>query len=163
MAISGCYLLKKFPGKGGWTYAEIPEIDKNPENPFGWVKVSGFIDSFKLNQVKLMPLGNGKLFLPVKADIRKKIKKEAGDHVDITLEIDESAYRVPREILECLENEPGNVLQKFNNLSEGEQKAYIDWIYAASTDQTRVSRIVQLIDDMSKGTGFYKRHKRELK
>lgn len=70
------YLLQKFPGKGGWTYAAIPEILQNKNNPFGWVKIKGSIDGFKLKQYKLMPMGNGKLFLPVKSEIRKKsIKK----------------------------------------------------------------------------------------
>lgn len=67
------YLLKKFPGKGGWTYIEIPEVKQNRSNPFGWVKVKGLIDNYELKQYKLMPTGNGKLFLPVKATIRKKI------------------------------------------------------------------------------------------
>ena len=53
--------------------------------PFGWVKVRGFIDEFELKQYKLMPMGAGKLFLPVNAAIRKKIKKQAGDTVKIVL------------------------------------------------------------------------------
>ena len=69
-------LLQKFPGKGGWTYAELPEFAQNPDNPFGWLTVSGSIDGFVLEKVKLMPMGDRKLFLPVKAEIRKKIKKE---------------------------------------------------------------------------------------
>jgi hypothetical protein len=66
-------VLQKFPGKGGWTYAEIPELLQNKNTAFGWVTVKGSIDSFEINQYKLMPMGNGKLFLPVKASIRKKI------------------------------------------------------------------------------------------
>ena len=69
------YLLKKHPGKGGWTYAEIPEILQNKKNPFGWVKVRGNIDGFELKQYKLMPMGNNQLFLPVKAEIRKKVQQ----------------------------------------------------------------------------------------
>ncbi len=38
-------MLEKIPGKGGWTYAPLPEIP---------------------------PMGNGQHFLPVKAAIRKK-------------------------------------------------------------------------------------------
>ena len=29
------FLLEKYPGKGGWTYAAIPEILQNKNNPFG--------------------------------------------------------------------------------------------------------------------------------
>jgi hypothetical protein len=35
------YLLQKIPGKGGWTYAAIPEVLKSKNTPFGWVKVKG--------------------------------------------------------------------------------------------------------------------------
>jgi len=43
------YLLKKFAGKGGWTFAEIPEILQNKNNPFGWVNYDGsFTTRFKI-------------------------------------------------------------------------------------------------------------------
>ena len=54
--VDGEYLLMKFPGKGGWTYAEIPEVFQNRDNPFGWVKVKGSIDNYELRQHKLMPI-----------------------------------------------------------------------------------------------------------
>lgn len=41
------YLLEKYPGKGGWTYAVIPEVLQNKKAPFGWVKVKGTIDGSK--------------------------------------------------------------------------------------------------------------------
>ena len=39
------YILEKFPGKGGWTFASIPEVLQNKNTPFGWVKVKGTIDT----------------------------------------------------------------------------------------------------------------------
>ena len=59
--VNNHYLLEKYPGKGGWTYAAIPEIKQNKNAPFGWVKVKGSIDDFELKQYKLMPMGNGKI------------------------------------------------------------------------------------------------------
>lgn len=38
------YLLEKFPGKGGWTYALIPKILQDKHSHFGWVIVNGSID-----------------------------------------------------------------------------------------------------------------------
>lgn len=145
------YLLKKFPGKGGWTYAEIPEIAQNPNNPFGWVKVKGSVDSYELKQYKLMPMGNGQLFLPVKAEVRKKIKKEAGDWVQIELEIDDSPVELTEELRECLVNESEDLLRTFEGLKDGQQKSYIDWIYEAKTEETKAKRIVQLIKDLESG------------
>lgn len=148
--IDSYYLLQKFPGKGGWTYAEIPEILQDKTNPFGWVKVKGSIDGYVLSQYKLMPMGNGKLFLPVKAAIRKKIMKEAGDMVHVVLEEEDRLLQTPKEIKLCLEQEPSNVLKKFEALSEGQRKTYLDWIYEAKTEETKVNRIASMIDDLSK-------------
>jgi hypothetical protein len=83
------YLLEKFPGKGGWVYAIIPEIPPDKKSQFSWVAVKGSIDGFKINKYHLMPTGKeqgkGQLFLSIKADIRKKIKKQEGDYVHIIL------------------------------------------------------------------------------
>ncbi|SEB35236.1 Bacteriocin-protection, YdeI or OmpD-Associated [Tenacibaculum sp. MAR_2009_124] len=140
------YLLQKFPGKGGWTYAEIPEISQNKNNPFGWVKVKGSIDTFSLKQYKLMPMGNGKLFLPVKAAIRKVIKKEAGDYVHITLDIDTSSIIIPNEIMACFDNEPKQTLTNFLAFSEGQQKTYLDWVYNVKTNETKAKRILEMMN-----------------
>jgi hypothetical protein len=29
------FLLKKFPGKGGWTFVELPEVTKSKSNSVG--------------------------------------------------------------------------------------------------------------------------------
>lgn len=149
------YLLKKFPGKGGWTYAEIPEIAQNPANPFGWVQVKGSIDGFELKQYKLMPMGEGRLFLPVRAEIRKKIRKQAGDTVHVILYPDDSPVEIPEEILECFGNEPPELLQSFRALTEGQQRAFIDWICKAKTEDTKAQRIVEMMDKMALGLSFY--------
>jgi len=149
------YLLEKFPGKGGWTYAAIPEILQNKNNPFGWVKVKGSIDKFELKQYKLMPMGNGKLFLPVKAEIRKKIGKLAGDYVHLILYSDESLLEIPSEIVECFKTEPKKTYEIFLNFTEGEQKAYLDWIYGAKTDDTKAERIVKMMDRVQHKIKFY--------
>ncbi len=147
--VDGLYLLKKFPGKGGWVYAEIPEITQNPKNPFGWVTVEGSIDNYQLKHYKLMPMGSGRLFLPVKAAIRKKIGKDVGDTVRIILSIDESPIETPREILQCLENEPPVIRSRYDTLTNNQKKTYLDWIYSAKTDETKVKRILKMIEQLT--------------
>jgi hypothetical protein len=143
------YLLEKFPGKGGWTYASIPEIAQNKENPFGWVQVSGFIDTYELKQYKLMPMGNGTLFLPVKAEIRKKIKKEAGSYVRVKIYLDDSSPIISEELLACLKDEP-LAFEKFQQLSQGQQKQAIDFINHAKKLETKIERITELIEGLLK-------------
>ena len=152
--VKNIYLLEKFEGKGGWTFARIPEILQDKNTPFGWVKVKGTIDGYPISKYHLMPMGNGQLFLPVKAEIRKKIKKQAGDMVEVILFKDEAPLEVPEEFLLCLEEEP-KALAFFKKLKEGEQKYYINWVYDAKTDETKVSRIARSIDKLAAGMKFY--------
>jgi len=149
------FVLEKFPGKGGWTYARIPEVIQNKNNPFGWVTVKGFIDNYELNQYKLMPLGNGKLFLPVKAEIRKFIGKYEGDTVHVKLFADNSETIIPEEIILCLENESNELYENFIALTNSERKAYIDWIYAARKAETRAKRIAKMMQKLFKKENFY--------
>lgn len=147
--VNATYLLQKYPGKGGWTYAEIPEVLQNKNNRFGWVKVKGLIDDFEFKQYRLMPMGNGKLFLPVKAEIRKKIGKEAGDYVKIILYADDSKLEIPKEIMQCFSTESQELFKTFLSFTEGEQKAYLDWIYEAKTEETKTRRIVKMMERLS--------------
>lgn len=138
--------LEKFPGKGGWTFARIPEI-LNQKTPFGWKKVKGNIDEYEISQYHLMPMGNGHLFLPVKASIRKKIKKEAGDWVYIILFEDNDPLTIPDEFVLCLQDEPQAFLN-FKELSEQEQKKYINWIYNVKSESLRVERMAEAINKL---------------
>lgn len=143
------YRLQKFPGKGGWTFAEIPEISKDKNSPFGWIKVKGKIDDYEFDKYSLMPMGNGRLFLPVKSEIRKKIKKEAGDTVTIILYTDNSRLEVPEDLEECLKLEPKSY-SNFLKFKESEQEEFINWIYSAKREETRVERIVKTIEKLLK-------------
>ena len=141
-------LLKIFPGKGGWTYVEIPEITPDKKAPFGWVKVKGSIDNYAIEQYKLMPMGNGQLFLPVKASIRKKIGKQVGDMVVINLQLDTSTLKIPQEILLCFEIEEKVLFDIFQALSEGQKKTYLDWIYSAKKEETKANRISLMMKEL---------------
>ena len=100
-----------------------------------------------------MPMGNGKLFLPVKADIRKKIKRQVGDYVRITLFADHLPTDIPEELKLCLQDEP-EVFERFLTYTNGVQKAFIEWIYSAKTDETKIERITRTIDKIIKGQKF---------
>jgi hypothetical protein len=147
------YLLEKYPGKGGWTYASIPEVLQDKTKPFGWVKVKGSIDGIEIKSYRLMPMGNGKLFLPVKAEIRKKIRKKEGDTVKVILYPDDDPIEVPPELALCFEDEPV-ACKNFRGFSEGEQKAYISWIYSAKKEETKIDRIAKTINRLLKKQKF---------
>ncbi len=142
-------ILEKYPGKGGWTYVAIPEIPQDKKAYFGWVRVRGSIDGFEFRSFNLMPMGNGCLFLSVRAEIRKVIKKQAGDTVHVILYADHEPTIIPDEWLECLAEEKA-AQDFFNELPESEQKKYTDWIYSAKSEETKISRIGESIEKLIK-------------
>ncbi len=149
------YLLEKFSGKGGWTYTIIPEILPDKHTAFGSVKVKGSIDGFEIKNYHLMPFlsGSEQLFLPIKAEIRKKIKKQAGDYVHIVLYPDNEPLEVPEELLLCLQDD-SEASQFFHSLNETEQQKFVKWIYSAKTDQTKVDRMAIAVTGLSKHKKF---------
>jgi len=151
--INKACLLEKFPDKGGWTFTQVPTIKPDKRNPFGWVKVRGSIDGIEIKQYHLMPMGNGNLFLPVKASIRKQTKKNVGDHVHVVLYKDENAIEIPDEFLDCLRDEP-SAHKHFFSFTESEQKAYLDWIYKPKSEATRINKMAEAINQIAKGRKF---------
>ncbi len=148
------FILEKIQGKGGWTYVRLPKLNFKSKSPFGMVKVRGTIDSFEISQYNLMPMGNGGLFLPVRAEIRKKIKKECGDPVMVTLYPDNTVLETPDEFLLCLQDEPA-ALGFFNSISESQRKWYLQWIYSGKKEETKISRMAASINRLAKGLKLY--------
>jgi hypothetical protein len=144
------YQLQKYEGKGGWTYVLIPEIPYGKKNTFGWSVINGFIDDYPLKNYKLMPAGKGISFLPVKAEIRKVIKKEAGDWVRIRLNGDVRENVSELEVLECLDLAGTLVRQNYDKLDEKTKEGYLNKIFNAASEADKVDLINELINFLVK-------------
>lgn len=145
--VDGDFLLQKMPGKGGWTFVLLPDLQQDKRSWFGMTKVRGSVDSFEISNYHIMPFGNGSLFLPVKSEIRKKVGKNEGDWVHVTLYSQDLPAVEMEDFFTCLAEEPV-ALQRFNNLSKSEQKKLLDWIYSVRNDALRVERIALTIDKL---------------
>jgi hypothetical protein len=150
--------------KTGWRYIEIPADlaqQLKPGNKKSF-RVKGFLDNYPISGFALMPMGEGKFIMPVKAGIRKAIRKEAGAMLTIKLE-EHADYKVdiPADLQECFDFDP-EALDQFNSLVMSHRNYFIKWIESAKTDETRAMRIINTVNAMLRKWS-YNQMIRELK
>jgi hypothetical protein len=150
--------LLKFKEKGektGWTYIEIPSKLAEQLNP-GVKKsfrVKGKLDAYSFDALALLPMGKGNFILPLKADIRRALKKNAGAQVGVQMALQPKGYSLDAEFLECLNDEP-KALEFFNSLTGSHRNYFSKWIESAKTSETKAKRIVMAVNALVKKWGY---------
>lgn len=147
--ITGEFLLRKYPGKGGWTYLSLPKPEKFGKKPFGFNRVSGTIDQYAFKDLSIWNTKNGDLFFPVKAEIRKAIGKEAGETVRISLYAD-AAIPSGAEALQQLLKEDREAGRAFKKLPAGKRRELEFWVGQAQTEDEQLKRLAKLLDLLAK-------------
>ncbi len=146
---------KRMGEKTGWTYIAIPAAVAEKINP-GCKKsyrVKGKLDAWAFDGISLLPMGDGEFIMPLKTDIRKAIRKTAGDTLNVQLALQPKAYEIAADFMACLEDEP-EALQFFQSLTGGHRNYFSKWIESAKTDATRTKRIAMALNALIRKMGY---------
>jgi hypothetical protein len=141
--------------KTGWTYIQISAgLAKkiNPGVKVGY-RVKGKLDQFSFEKMALLPMGEGRFILPLKANIRKAIGKRQGDNLTVEMELDQRQILPSADFMKCLK-EDTEAMKFFKSLPGSHQRYFSKWIEDAKTVQTKTKRIVMALTAFSKKHGF---------
>ncbi len=142
--------------KTGWRYVHIDaemanELKLNNKKSF---RVKGMLDALPINGIALMPMGDGSFILPLKADIRRALRKDAGAALTVSIEEDlDYKVEIPEDLQECFDFEP-EALNYFNSLPKSHRDYFIKRINSAKTNETRAKRIVNTINALLNKWGY---------
>lgn len=143
--------------KTGWTYIFISSTIANEikENCKKSYRVKGKLDQVPVEGLALVPMGEGDFIISLNATIRKKLKKEKGALLDVSLEEDTTfKIEMPEDLELCLSDDEPELLKSFLKLPKSHQNWYINWLNSAKTEHTRTKRIVRIISAMAKNWDF---------
>ncbi|WP_316753382.1 YdeI/OmpD-associated family protein [Pedobacter gandavensis] len=142
--------------KSGWTYVFIPaaianEIKADCRKSY---RVKGTLDQIAVEGLALVPMGEGDFIIALNAALRKKLKKDKGALLELSLEEDLTfKITMPDDLELCLAEEP-HWLEGFLKLPKSHQNWYINWLNAAKTEPTRTKRLVRIVTAMDKDWDF---------
>jgi len=151
-------LLEKFGKKGektGWTYFVIRAEQTSKINPGVKTsfRVKGKLDDFPIKGVAIMPMGEGDFIMPVNAGMRKGIKKQKGEKINVQLELDKAGYQLDKDFVLCLKEEK-EAKAFFDKLPGSHQNYYSKWIESAKTEATKAKRIAMAINGFKMKMGY---------
>lgn len=147
--------FKENGDKSGWTYIVVPadaaqELMPGNKKAF---RVKGFLDSYRIEGISLLPFGGGNFIMALNATVRKGIRKKEGSMLQVKIEADNKPILPPQEFLDCLADEP-KAEAFFNKLSKSGQSYFSNWIREAKTESTKAKRIAQAVTGLAWGLNF---------
>ncbi len=150
--------IEKFANKQektGWSYLPVSSSRAEKLKPSCKVsfRVKGRLDDMPLKQVALLPMGDGSFILPVNGQMRKTLRKKAGDTVVVQLEADERPLRLSGDFIVCLKDDD-KAYRFFQTLPKSHQLYFSKWIESAKTATTKSKRITMAVIGLSQHQNF---------
>lgn len=147
--------------KTGWTYFYVPNAVAEALKPGqkASFRVKGMLDEFPIKLVATIPMGSRaevddtSFIIPVNADMRRGIGKEAGATVRVTLDLDTDPLPQSDDLLLCLADEP-TALANFEKMPLSHRNYYFKWIESAKTHETKAKRIANTVTGMARSLTY---------
>lgn len=143
--------IEKFDSNGdktGWSYVFIPQEVANQIKADNRreVRVKGFIDQLAVEGMCMMPVKGDGFIIPLRKELRKTLRKEAGAKVELQLE-HHADFKIdlPDDLEVCLSQEDG-LLEHFLSIPKSHQNYFINWLNTAKTEPTRTKRLVMIVN-----------------
>jgi uncharacterized protein YdeI (YjbR/CyaY-like superfamily) len=133
-----------------WTIVYMPFDVKEEFGSGGIVRVLGTINGFKFNS-SIFPSKSGRHFLMVNKKMQKGARaSEAGEVVNITLELDRAPKKVtvPKYLRTALDRNP-EACKCFDEMPPGSQRYRVEIITDAKTAAIRERKIKELLESLA--------------
>jgi hypothetical protein len=126
--------------------AEVMEGLRGGKRPAVKVTIKGHTYSSTVGTMR------GVAKIPISAENREAAGVNAGDEVEVEVELDKSPREVavPADLAEALGGD-AEAERCFDGLSPSRKKAYVTWIEQAKKAETRERRVAQAVTELSEG------------
>jgi hypothetical protein len=111
------------------------------------------LDSYAIEMVSLLPIGEGDFMMPLNQKMRKGTGKGKGDTLNVQIELDPREPEMSADLLMCLEDEP-KAKETFDTFTPSHQRYFSKWIEDAKTIETKTKRLTRVIDGLAKGWDY---------
>ena len=143
--------IKKHP-KLNAAFVEFPYDVEKEFGKKGQIKVLATFDGLEYRG-SMVKMESDCHWIGLTQEVRKKINKEPGDIIKVTLkeDIEPRVVELPSDLKELLEQFP-EAKAIYEKLSYTHKKEYVRWITEAKKAETRENRLQKTIELLLKGT-----------
>jgi bifunctional DNA-binding transcriptional regulator/antitoxin component of YhaV-PrlF toxin-antitoxin module len=140
--------LERPAAKGAWTFAMVPAGVAQRMGLRARMRVTGTIDGAPFRS-SLVPRGDGRVFVVVPSALRERIRKSAGQSVDLAVAPDlrPVVIRPPPDFAKAL----GSLRPNFDRLAPSHRKAFVLWVTTAKRAPTRQRRVAAAVEMIRAG------------
>jgi len=136
-------------GVGTWTYFTLPFDARERFGRRGQIQVRGTVSGEPFGS-PLLPHGDGRHYLVVPKALRDKLRIQAGNQVQVTMDRGSRASPWPADLRRAL-NRRASARSSFAKMALSHRRAYLKWIQSAKNPETRQRRIELTVEMITAG------------